>query len=275
MGAVVWLASYPKSGNTWMRAFLHNLLRNAMEPMDINALDQFCLGESQGYWYQHVGGKPHQEFSDAEIAALRPKAHGAFVAAHPDSVFVKTHNRMGSWLDVPLVTMEHTAGAIYVVRNPLDLVLSVADHFGQNIDQAIDQLADPDARSVTDAVNVYEIYGTWSQHVQSWTAEQSPGLHVVRYEDLLAKPAQSFRNVARFLGLNPNKDRLERAMRFSSFKSLRAQEDHKGFRERSQHSAKFFRAGTAGQWRKHLSQAQVTRIVNDHRTVMERFRYVP
>ena len=45
MGALIWLASYPKSGNTWMRSFLHNLFRNSMEPVDINDITDFCIGD--------------------------------------------------------------------------------------------------------------------------------------------------------------------------------------------------------------------------------------
>ncbi len=58
MGAIIWLASYPKSGNTWLRAFLHNLLRNPSQPADINQLDRFALGDSQKMWYAEVADRP-------------------------------------------------------------------------------------------------------------------------------------------------------------------------------------------------------------------------
>ena len=57
MGALIWLASYPKSGNTWLRAFLYNLLRNPPKPAPINELDRFCLGESAEGWYARRAGR--------------------------------------------------------------------------------------------------------------------------------------------------------------------------------------------------------------------------
>jgi len=276
MGGIIWLASYPKSGNTWLRAFLHNLLRDPDRPMPINELDKFCLGDSQASWYVHVsGGRSPAELSKPEVAQLRPQVHAAFTKAHPDSVFAKTHNLLGESFGVPLVSMQHTVGAIYVVRNPLDVVLSLADHFGIGIDEAIAFMANPEAGTENDAVNAYEHYGTWSQHVASWTREETPGLTWVRYEDMLDKPQKTFGEVARFLGLQPPRQRLAKAIKFSSFKVLRQQEDRSGFRERSAHSEHFFRVGRAGQWRRQLTAEQVDAVVATQREQMERFGYLP
>lgn len=275
MGGIIWLASYPKSGNTWLRSFVHNLLRNPAEPADINQLDQFCYGDSQAGWYERLAGRKLADLSPQEIANLRPAVHRAFGRSRPDSVFVKTHNMMGETFGVPLIAMEATAGAIYVVRNPLDLVLSLADHFGLTLDQGIDMLGDPQSATQTDERNVFEFYGTWSQHVRSWAGQQGKQLMVVRYEDLAAKPEQSFGRIAAFLALKPPKARLDKAIRFSAFDVLRKQEEAQGFRERSLHQQRFFRVGKAGQWRDKLSPAQVERIVREHASQMSRFGYVP
>ncbi len=274
MGGIIWLASYPKSGNTWMRAFLHNLLRNPERPANINELDQFCLGDSQAGWYEQVSGRDIKSLSIREIAELRPKVHEAFTRAHPDSVFAKTHNILGSFEGVPLVSMQYTVGAVYVVRNPLDVSISLADHYGISIDEAIEMLGNPDAGSAGDA-NVYEIYNTWSRHVESWTHQESDSLIWLRYEDMLAKPVKSFGQVARFLRIDPPRQRLDKAIKFSSFKVLRRQEEQSGFRERSSFSERFFRAGRAGQWRKALTPAQVDAVVAAHHAQMERFGYLP
>ena len=276
MGGIIWLASYPKSGNTWLRAYLHNLLRDLNKPADINQLDQFCLGDSQAHWYQHVGATASlDKMSKEAVAKLRPGVHKAFTQAHPDSVFAKTHNIMAEAHGVPLVTMEHTVGAIYVVRNPLDMVLSMADHFGIDHDDAIDMLADPQAGTGNSQTNAFEFYGTWSQHVRSWTGSENDSLMHVRYEDMDKKPNQTFRHIATFLGLDPSKARLEKAIRFSSFKVLQGQEKRAGFREKSAHSKAFFRAGKSGHWRQALSTAQIDAVVGSHHAQMERFGYLP
>ncbi len=275
MGALIWLASYPKSGNTWMRAFLHNLLRNPPRPMPVNAIDSFTLGDSTANWYYEFTDKTATELTLEDLAALRPKVHRAMMGAHPDSVFVKTHSYMGESCGVPLITMECTAGAIYIVRNPLDVVLSFADHFGVSVDEAIEAMAQEGGLSRPTETSVLEFMNSWSTHVKSWTQAPNPQLHVVRYEDMLDKPIKTFTKVARFLGLRPPRERITKAIRFSSFRELRKQEDHSGFKERSEHAKRFFRAGSKGQWRTALRPEQVRRIVESHREQMQRFGYVP
>jgi hypothetical protein len=122
---------------------------------------------------------------------------------------------------------------------------------------------------------VTEFINSWSTHIKSWTQRPHSGLLSVRYEDMLDNTVKTFTKVVRFLGLKPARQRIVKAIRFSSFKELRKQEDASGFKERSVHSKKFFRAGKKGQWRKQLSEDQVRRMVDYHREQMQRFKYLP
>ncbi|MDR3498375.1 MAG: sulfotransferase domain-containing protein [Parvibaculum sp.] len=275
MGALIWLASYPKSGNTWMRSFLHNLLRNSVTPVPLDELGDFCLGESYAPWYRRHADRPLEELASEDIAALRPRAQRDFTQVSPDSVFVKTHNYLGDWHGHPLHNMDVTAGAIYIVRNPLDVALSMGPHFGYSIDEAIEVLQNEGAGTVMDENHIPEVHASWSTHVRSWTEHPNPQLLVMRYEDLLDKPRKSFKQVTKFLGLSPSTERLERAIRNSSFKVLKAQEQKTGFRERSNKASAFFREGRKDQWREKLTPEQVRRIIADHREQMERFGYIP
>ena len=275
MGAIVWLASFPKSGNTWMRAFLHNLLRNPDKPMPINELNKFTLGDSQYAWYRLFTDKPATDLTLEDLAALRPKVHRAMMGAHPDSVFVKTHGYLGVSKGAAIHTMECTAGGLYVVRNPLDVTLSYADHFGLGLDEAIEAMAVEGGLSQATDDQVIEFLNSWSTNVKSWTQVPNPRLHIVRYEDMLAKPIKTFTGVARFLGLKPPRKRVEKAVKFSSFRTLKKQEEEQGFQERSQHSKAFFRAGKRDQWKDVLSEAQVARIVELQGEQMARFGYLP
>jgi hypothetical protein len=94
MGKIIWLASYPKSGNTWLRAFLHNLLRDPPEGYDLNKIDDFTIGDSAVAWYVPLIGRPPGDWSFEDVGKVRRKAHEAMTRAFPDNVFVKTHNAL-------------------------------------------------------------------------------------------------------------------------------------------------------------------------------------
>jgi hypothetical protein len=274
MGKIIWLASYPRSGNTWLRSFLHNFLRNPDESYDINRLSDLTLVDSHARWFQQFDPRPAGELTKEEVAALRPKVHRAMTAAFPDSIFVKTHNALVEDRGTPMITLDCTAGAIYVVRNPLDVAVSYSDHYGVSLDDAVTAMSQPDTQSARNEGHfVYEFHGSWSLNVKSWTGRPHPGLHVVRYEDMTAAPLKSFGGIAAFLGLPPDRRRLERAIRHSSFRVLQEQERRHGFKERSLKSARFFRAGKVGEGHKRLSPPQIEALVAVHREQMARFGY--
>jgi hypothetical protein len=274
VGAIIWLASYPKSGNTWMRVFLHNLLLNPVEPVSINTVTRFCVGEAAASHFNQFDPRPLSQLSDQEVARLRPKVQQYLTHFSSDSVFVKTHNYLAEHEGFPLISLEHTAGAIYMIRNPLDVAISFSHHFGLELDESIEQMSHSGIGTATNDKNAQQVYGTWSLNVQSWTQQSLPALHVVRYEDMARQPFRTFENVAKFLGLNPPGERLRRAIKSSSFETLKAQEDQHGFDESTEYS-RFFREGRVGQWKEALSEEQVRRVVSDHREQMERFGYMP
>ncbi|MDE0415848.1 MAG: sulfotransferase domain-containing protein [bacterium] len=278
MGDIVWLASYPKSGNTWMRAFLHNLFHNEAKPADLNRMQGEIL-QSDGslMWFQMVDRRPVSEWSPEDVAAMRSKVCELIARGQPGSIFCKTHNALMTVRGHPTINLGVTSGALYIVRNPLDVAASSANFMGTDLDQAIELMAtdylemphDPERN------NVSIVSGSWTQHVESWTGSPNARLHVVRYEDMIDKPSATFGGVARFLGLKPSHQRLLRAIRNSSFRTLQSQEVAGGFKERSPNQEKFFRRGTAGHWRQELTPDQVERICSQHRVQMKRFDYLP
>jgi hypothetical protein len=274
MGGIIWLASYPKSGNTWARLFIENLLSGADVPLSINAIKRFGTGEASRKWWSKVSPKPLNELSIDEIARLRPTVQRYLTTLSPENVIVKTHNALLEYRGVPLINPEVTAGAVYILRNPLDVVPSFASHFGVGIDRAIEMMADDRLRLTSEKKNAYEVLSSWSGHVSSWTDTEHPNLLVLRYEEMLKDPKTAFGRLARHIGHNPTPERLERAIRNSSFDVLSRQEAQDGFVERSDKAERFFRSGRSGSGRAMLTRAQMRRVLIRHRATIERFGYL-
>jgi len=276
VGKILWLASYPRSGNTWLRAFLHNLLRNTDAPYDINRLQDFTLIDSDARWYRMLDPRPPTELTKEEVAALRPRAHAAMTAAFPDTVLVKTHNALVEDRGTSMITLEHTAGAIYIVRDPLDVAVSYGSHYGVSLEDAVAAMNRPGNQSIGNQENfVYELHGSWSENVKSWTGTPNPALHVVRYEDISREPLGAFGAIAGFLGLRAPSDRIARAIEHSSFSVLEEQERRRGFRERSRKSDRFFHSGQVGRGKEVLPPALIKSLWVTHREQMDRFGYIP
>jgi hypothetical protein len=277
---IVWIASYPKSGNTWARAFLHNFIRlRNSEPgeQDINEMARFTTWELDKKRYAHfLGFEPDNFKHRGEIAATRHHVHQQIADSTEGLVFIKTHNGLVMDRGYSTINFAVTAGAVYVVRNPLDIAISYSHHVGSSIDATIERMAATDAETDGSETAVYEVHGSWSQHVWSWTRNPHRALHVVRYEDMLADPQTTFAALAQHLHLASSRRNLARAIERSSFARLQAQETEKGFRERPPSADQsFFRQGRAGQWKDVLTTVQIDRIVRDHGEQMQRFGYFP
>lgn len=276
MGNIVWLVSYPKSGNTWLRVFLANLVADQPRPLPLAQLPRYADDEARAALYSEAAGRPSTELDPAAICALRPRVHQRIAREARGTVFVKSHNLNGAFEGQPLHDWSVTAGAVCVVRNPLDVAVSMTHHFGLSIDEAIAFLANEETATHNEARWVTQILGSWSTHARSWADAASAKILVLRYEDLLDKPGKAFGKVARLAGLDHDRARVKRAIDHAAFDTLAALERKDGFIEASElTSTRFFRAGRANQWRELLSREQVMRIVADHRVQMQRFGYVP
>jgi len=274
MGKILWLASYPKSGNTWLRAFLHNLIHDRGGPLDLNALPGSTLMDAARTFYEPLIDKPWDDVTAQDAARLRPRVQQAMAASRKGTVMVKTHSMLTRLSGVPSHDPDLTAGAICIVRDPRDIAISYADHLGIAIDVTIVSMGTPDATTYTTRNGVAEFLGSWSQHVTSWADQEGPTVLVLRYEDMLADPLACFGRVADFLHLDAAPALLRKAVDNTGFEQLTRQESATGFRERSPEQQRFFRKGRAGGWRGMLSPQQQARIEADHGTVMRRLGYL-
>jgi hypothetical protein len=276
---IVWLASYPKSGNTWLRIYLYQLMRiMGGHPRDENELNK--LDRASGYetlligLFEQLLGRSVTAVSQPEVMKVRPRVHAAVAERIKGVALLKTHNLLGEIDGVPTVNPQVTAGAIYIVRDPRDVASSLATNMGSTIDQAIEVMGTSRFATPTLKEAVFEIWGSWSEHVESWTVAATPALLVVRYEDMLASPTETFTSIAHHLRQAATPAQVTEAIELSSFDRLKRQDQESPFRERSSPAQPFFVTGTAGGWRDRLTAAQADRIVAAHRTQMERFGYL-
>ncbi len=279
---IIWLASYPKSGNTWFRIFLRNL--GIEDPKAFVGLDTigFNIGSAREV-FDHYSGIDSSDLTHDEVASLRSRVFEdiASEAAKDDKghCFIKVHDACTNGNGgAPLFTDRATAGAIYIIRNPLDIVVSYAFHSGhRDFDAIIARMANP-----TEAVAVPR-YGLndqvrqtlldWSSHVRSWV--NAPfAVHTMRYEDMKASPLKTFTASARFARIDHHESEIALALDQCRFERLQEAERLNGFHERRVTNAQFFREGKAGGWRRYLSKQQAERVINDHEIVMREYGYL-
>ena len=285
-----WLASYPKSGNTWFRLLLANL--RADQPADINRLPTEPALASARAPFDRVTLVASGLLTPHECDLIRPAAYRAMAriddpeedegpAGVDDTIFVKTHD---GWTrnaagEAMLGGANAAAGAILIVRDPRDIVASLAHHSGSPHDAAIEFMADPAARFADQLdcqpSQLRQIVTDWSGFQAGWLNQRDTPVHLIRYEDLQADAAGELARALAFVGVVARAAECDRAAEFARFERLQEQEMRMGFGEapRPQLGSRFFRRGAIGGWRHELTPYQAARIETAHSAMMTRLGY--
>jgi hypothetical protein len=274
------LCSYPKSGNTWVRTVIDSLSRGGAE-VDINDNPGSVITAAGRLLFDYCLGVEASDLTDTEIVLARAGLWETLASEDGDPLLIKVHDALlapveGGELPFPTASI---GSVVYVLRDPRDVAVSFAHHFGTSIDAAITWMADIDATLDRTLgwlpAQLPQLLSSWSRHVESWIDAPGLRLHIVRYEDMHADPEGTAAAIAGFLGMPADPVTVRSAIAASSFDRLRMQEDDAGFRERDNRTERFFRRGLAGGWRDTLTIAQATRIARDHGSMMQRMGYLP
>jgi len=276
MAGIFWLASYPKSGNTWTRIFLANLLNEQNVEIDINSLSIGHIASSPE-WVEDALGIDLGELDHEEIDRLRPVAY-LWIAEHEETAYHKIHDAYTYLSDgMPLIPVEATRGAVCLIRNPLDVAVSYANHNNISIEKSVESICNRKHafnKTVKGKSNqLRQILHTWSGHIESWLDADINKL-VVRYEDMLEQPISSFTSIAQFLDIETSQQEIVLALEKSHFDILRKQEEEIGFKEKAPKVKHFFRKGVVGDWQSVLSEEQIEKIVSVNRSGMQRMGYL-
>jgi aryl sulfotransferase len=278
MSSILWLASYPRSGNTWLRAFLascrtipHEMRLNRLEAMHI-ASDRNLIDDTLGL--------DSACLTDVELREYLPIVYRTVAQRHVAGITLKIHDAYGHTRSGdPLFPPRASRGFIHIVRNPFDVAVSLSHYSGRSIDSVIDAMAD---EFYTQGISHDGLRSqrpqqlrSWSGHATSWlrAAEEIPALRV-RYEDMLANPLKSFSDIANFAGVDGDAAHIAAAVDATGFARLQAQETQSGFAERPHATKVFFRNGQAGSWRQSLTHAQSRRLIDRHAPMMLRLGYL-
>lgn len=278
VATLVWLASYLKSGNTWMRYSIAAAINRGILT-DINRPTGTGLHAADRSWFDRNTCVEFSDLFPEEIERLRPVAWDAAarMASHP--VLVKIHDQRRTPLGIDLVPKTSTRGILYLVRDPRDLAISWSHHSGASIDQCIATMVDSEYRAPWDPRGIdlqfSQWIGNWSDHCRSWIGEGRPDTLVLRYEDRLDDPMGTLRSALSHVRIDVSGDVLERAVASTRFERMQEMEKQTGFRERHREaSAPFFRSARAGDWREILTKRQSARIERDHGNMMARLGYL-
>jgi hypothetical protein len=261
------------------------------QPADINDLAEWDGIASAREPFDHFLLIDSGLLTHDEIDCLRPRLHeeqargtddeyGAAKSAAPVRL-VKVHDAYTLTPNgEPLLAGARAAqGAIVIVRDPRDVVPSLANHLKTDIDAAIAFLNDKDSGFCTKTnlqfIQLRQRFVGWSGHIASWLEQRDIPIHIVRYEDLVTDAVNVFRAAMDFAGRPVTLADAERAARLADFAILQQQEREKGFREwNSRGRGKlFFRRGKAGAWRDELTAQQIARIEVEHAQMMLRLGY--
>jgi aryl sulfotransferase len=289
MKPIYWLASYPKSGNTWLRMLLNGLALGPEDALDINDLPVSGGIASARPPFERLTLLDSELLTADEADCLRPRVYEALAEGGGEGEddagalpvrFVKAHD---AYVSTPkgeplLAGARGAAGALLIVRDPRAVAPSLAHHMGVSVDEAIAAMNDPDfcfgvGGAKRSSQFRQKLLG-WSGHAASWLDQRDIPLRLLRYEDLAADAGAVLSGALAFAGLAASAEEIGRAVRMAEFSELGRQERESGFREAPRGLGRsFFRRGRADSWREELSPAQIARIERDHAAMMRRLGY--
>lgn len=278
-GAVIsWLASYPKSGNTWVRLFLDAYLRDK-EP-DINDVVTSCSDNMAAFHKVHnkieITDLPlYEQLLARPMSLLRLNYlfdDESLKAVEKAPLLVKTHNANITVAHVTLIPPQLTKKVLLIVRDPRDLVLSFAQHCGLSLEKAVIAICKNDYAMEGDAKGkkLVQYLMNWNWHTKSYVNAKNLEVVVVRFEDLKYNPFNNFCWILKKLDIDVDEEKVRRTIKRCELSNMMKQEDDNGFKECSEKTERFFGAEKKEQ----LSDAQREMIEESCGEMMKLFKYI-
>ena len=271
----IFLASYPKSGNTWLRSIIGNFY---------NFERDFTLQDLKSIPLLSI--KKHFKDFENKIYSNNNDLHFDWVSQNIIKCQTLLNNKSNHLNIYKTHSVRHkkftnetvNAGFIYIVRDPRDIVISFKNFTGKSFDDTIQELLF-EKNLMINTNGAQELLSTWELNVQSWLNYKNVPSLIIRYEDLklntkeIVLKIQKFLNKIHRLKLNLNDYEIDKIIENTNFNNLQKLEDKNGFDEATKYS-KFFRSGTSNQWKDLLSNSQVQLIEENLQSLMKYFNYI-
>ena len=279
MKKIFWIASYPKSGNTWMRLIIKNIFFNSVAGAELENLNLIPYFESR-INYEFIKKINLNDFNNITmmqtIAKYRALAQKNVVIKGGKFGFFKTHSSNLKIDNFPYTSEEVSLGCIYLIRDPREIAVSYAHHKNKNIDKTIDVMINNKAISFG-LNNIPMHQSSWDQNILSWKNLNVPSFFI-KYEDMLENYEKMIDNIIVFFEKNfsfkiQNKNNIiDLVLEKTNFNKLKKIENTTGFNEGLNN--KFFRSGKKDTWKKILSKKQIKRIEKEFEQTMKIYGYL-
>lgn len=277
MPKVVWLASYPKSGNTWMRTFLWALQNKG--PINLNRLSTGGIFSAK-HVLEHALDVNADWLHPSEIDTYQRLAYAHHFAESKNQRILKIHDAytMSEWDGLPRIPLSPDHLVVYIVRNPIDVVPSFANHSSTDYDRIIyKSLNNPKGGLSMKSGwgnQFAQPMGSWSMHVESWLNQKVAPVHLVRYEDMKSDPFATFKGVVTAMELSYSDDEIQNAIDRTRFETIKKLEEKQGFREKANPDSSFFFHGRVGRGKEVLNPEQIDKVVKMHSQTMKKLGYL-
>ena len=280
---IIWIASYPKSGNTWIRSLLASYLFSKNGNFNFNLLkhiNQFSaeILSSDTAKNQDLEDKISKNWiPNQELINRDKKIH-----------FLKTHNCLIPFNGNDFTTQNQTIGVIYIVRDPRNLITSLTHHYSLEYYEALDYMLDKDKGLLEKAVDNdhsnFAFVSSWSNHYKSWINNNTFKTMVIKYEELENNKYEIFRDVIIFINtlskknISVDKEKLLNSIQSTNFINLRNKEENQGFEEsvfskKTGKKLRFFNLGVNNRWQKILPEEIKIKVNNTFKNDLKFLKY--
>ena len=282
---IIWIASYPRSGNTWVRSLLSTYLyykkdntvfENIKKIINFPNINHFQgIFEINEFSEEELKDKKKKDKKKFEISKYWISAQKK-INLNKEITFLKTHNFGGSLEGNDFSNSENTLGVIYIVRDPRSVAVSNAYHNNISFEQSVNDLLDDKIFATNDG-NLLEFRSSWKVNYLSWKNRAYPKL-ILRYEDLHADTFQNFKKILNFVNdfqkIDIDDAKIKQTMNLCDMKSLSKLEDSQGFHEKLLSQEKFFRKGLVDEWKSKLEEHQIKKIEEAFYKEMKELKYL-